>query len=820
MQLNNYTMKKTILLITLLLCGFCSIAQVLNQDANWPNANWDLAGSYDSNPLIFTGNPTDTSTHFSFDDDEGGGGSINNIAVQSPVINLTSAFNAGETSINVTSDYVLNVYQTETITLQYWDEDTDTWNNWGTPYGTGTGGAPNVDFCTGPFASFNSTALNISSFTNSQLAGFRYRIFYNDNGSFGWGMCFASPNIQSSTPPSCLVISNLNVGDITHNSANVSWEAGQSETSWEIVVQLAGASPPTSGIDTNLNDPYPATGLNANTAYKAYVRANCVSDGFSEWVSINFTTNDPPPAPGDFVFIRDNNVSMSGTSYAVVDMNNDTTDDLIAASSSGININYQTTGGFYSAYYSAPTNYGPSWSIAAGDLDGNGYNDLLYGAGSGVSFVMANDDGTSYAQSYTTTDYVFSQRSNFVDIDNDGNLDAFVCHDVQPNVYFINDGTINAGLAFYQGPSVAVPNGLGTHPNGGNYGTVWIDYDNDRDIDMFIAKCRGGNVSHKINELWRNDRNGNFINVATEANLADPVQTWSSAWADYDNDGDMDVYVGASSGADGSHKFMLNDGDGTFTDATASANVAGAPFGIENAPGDFNNDGYVDVLSNGRILLNNGDNSFTVVSTDMPPSGAIGDLDGDGFLDVFNGNLYKNNGGNGNNYIMIHAIGVQSNYNGIGARIEIHTDSGTQIRDVRSGEGFEYMSSLNVHFGLGSDTTINSMVIYWPSGVIDNIMTPNINMLHTVVEGQSLTIVDETLSDLVMFPNPTEGILNFESTADISNKVATVFDITGKKIFSSKLLNNSLDVSQLNSGVYVIRLEEKGKIINRKFVKK
>jgi len=388
-------------------------------------------------------------------------------------------------------------------------------------------------------------------------------------------------------------------------------------------------------------------------------------------------------------------------------------------------------------------------------------------------------------------------------------------------VYFINNGSgLDGSLAYYQGPSAAVPNGLGTHPNGGNYGTVWIDYDNDRDIDMFIAKCRGGNVTHKINELWRNDRNGNFVNVATAAGLADPVQTWSSAWADFDNDGDMDVYVGASSGSDGAHKYMINNGDGTFTDATATANVRSAPYGIENAPGDFNNDGYVDILSNGRILLNNGDNSFTVFSTDMPPSGAIGDIDGDGFLDVFNGNLYKNNGGNGNNYIKIITIGVQSNYNGIGARIEIHTDSGTQIRDVRSGEGFEYMSSLTAHFGLGTDTVINNMVIYWPSGVIDNILNPDINMLHSVVEGQSLTIVDETLTDLVMYPNPTENLLYFESTADISNKVATIFDITGKKIFSSKLLNKSLDVSQLNSGIYIIRLEEKGKVINRKFVKK
>ena len=811
-------MKKIILLFSLLCCSYYTIAQVLNQPANWPNSSWTLAGSFDSDPLIFTGNPTTNSSTFSFDDDQGGSSSVNNVAVQSPTINLTNAYNAGETVLRVYSTYVLNVFQSETITLQYWDADASEWVNWGSPYGTDTPNAPNVNFCSGTFSDFESIELNIATFTSTQLAGFRYRIHYNDNGSYGWGMCFSSPTITSVLPPACIGVSNLNVTNITHNSADISWLPGDTETAWQVAVQLAGTNPPTSGTATSLNNPYSVSNLTPNTAYKAYVRANCLSDGYSEWVSISFTTNEAPPNPGDFVFIRDNSINMSGTSYAVVDMNNDSMDDLIAASSSNLNINYQIAGGFTLSNFSAPTNYGPTWSIAAGDIDGNGYNDLLYAAGNGVSFVSANTDGTAYSQTFNTSSYVFSQRSNFVDINNDGNLDAFVCHDVQPNVYFINNGS--GGLTFYQGPSTAVPNGLGVHPNGGNYGTVWIDYDNDRDVDMFIAKCRGGNVTHKINELWRNDGNGVFVNVATAANLADPVQTWSSAWADFDNDGDMDVYVGASSASDGSHKYMINNGDGTFTDATATANVGSAPFGIENAPGDFNNDGYVDILSNGRILLNNGDNSFTVVTTDMPPSGAIGDVDGDGFLDVFNGNLYKNNGGNGNNYIMIRTQGVQSNYNGIGARIEIHTDSGTQIRDVRSGEGFEFMSSLNVHFGLGTDTVINNMVIYWPSGVVDNILNPSINTLHTIVEGQSLSIQDETLSDLVMYPNPTQHVLNFTSSVDMSNKVATVFDVNGKKIFSSKLFNNTLDVSMLQSGFYVLRLEEKGKSINRKFIKK
>jgi hypothetical protein len=112
------------------------------------------------------------------------------------------------------------------------------------------------------------------------------------------------------------------------------------------------------------------------------------------------------------------------------------------------------------------------------------------------------------------------------------------------------------------------------------------------------------------------------------------------------------------------------------------------------------------------------------------------------------------------------------------------------------------------------------MVIYWPSGVVDNIQNPNINQLHTIVEGQTLSVQDETLTDLVMYPNPTDNTLNFSSSVDITNKVATIFDVNGKKIFSSKLNNISLDVSKLKSGFYIIRLEENGKIINRKFIKK
>ena len=282
----------------------------------------------------------------------------------------------------------------------------------------------------------------------------------------------------------------------------------------------------------------------------------------------------------------------------------------------------------------------------------------------------------------------------------------------------------------------------------------------------------------------------------------------------------MDVYVGASNTTNGDSKLMRNNGDGTFTDVTSGSGVLAANLGIENAPADFDNDGFVDILSNGDVLFNNGDFTFTNYPSNMPPNGAIGDTNNDGFLDVFrSGNIYVNNT-NANNWIKINTVGTDSNINGIGARVEIVTPAGTQIRDVRSGEGFEFMSSLNTHFGIGSETSIESITIYWPSGIVDHVPNPTINTTVNIVEGTFLSIEDETLKDVIIYPNPVEDILNIKTSASLINKIATVFDINGKRVLNMKLKSTTIDVSVLISGIYFLRLESEGKTMKRKFIKK
>ena len=286
----------------------------------------------------------------------------------------------------------------------------------------------------------------------------------------------------------------------------------------------------------------------------------------------------------------------------------------------------------------------------------------------------------------------------------------------------------------------------------------------------------------------------------------------------------MDVYVGASATGDGGHKLMQNNGDGTFSDRTNGSGLSDAVYGIENDSGDFNNDGFVDILSNGSMLLNNGNFTFTIYDGNMPGPGAIGDANNDGFLDVFNGsNLYQNNG-NENNWIKVTTTGTTSNINGIGARVEISSPGiGTQIRDVRSGTGFRYMGSLNTYFGLGLDESITTLTIYWPSGTIDILNNIGVNQEINVVEGQTLSIENTTTQSLNIYPNPAENFINIETDINLTGAIISVFDLNGRRILNYKQESDSnlIDVSGVSAGDYILRtITSEGTIYTNKIIKK
>ncbi|WP_291108560.1 FG-GAP-like repeat-containing protein, partial [Flavobacterium sp. UBA6195] len=391
------------------------------------------------------------------------------------------------------------------------------------------------------------------------------------------------------------------------------------------------------------------------------------------------------------------------------------------------------------------------------------------------------------------------------------------CHDVAPNVYYINDG--NGNMGYYQsGTSGAYS--LGITPSGGNYASLWTDFDNDGDLDMFISKCSGPPC-----ELHRNDGNGVFTDISAIAGInVTPIQTWSSAVADFDNDDDMDVIITASAGT---HKFFRNNLDtstAAFTNITTGSGWdTNTSTNIDNVAYDFDNDGKVDVLGGGnKIMFNKGNNVFEATNYTAISVGAIGDLNNDGFLDILNGTTVRYAIPNGNNWVKVTLQGIQSNRNGIGARVEIYGPFGKQIRDIRSGEGFKYMSSLNAHFGIGTHTTISQIVINWPSGVVDVINNPNINETLSVIEGSSpLSLVNNEDKKIMLYPNPSSDNITLTNIENSEIKNVSIISTLGKVVKNVTLNESRFSITDLAEGFYILLIETTdGNKYSENFIKK
>ncbi len=369
--------------------------------------------------------------------------------------------------------------------------------------------------------------------------------------------------------------------------------------------------------------------------------------------------------------------------------------------------------GYLDIYWSS-TDYDADNVLFRNNGDGT-FTDVTAEAGVGIlgKVIKANSQGSP----------------NWVDFDNDGDLDLFRATEGDINFLFSNngDGTFKDETEVLKGPSA----GLGLHfliPDNA-HGASWADIDNDGDMDCYVPNADQANrlVRNNLSETGRAD----FTDITMISGVGDFGGARGCTMGDYDNDGDVDIYVNNG----GPSNVLVND---TFQNWIV-------------IPGTF----YLAVEPAKNVLYsNNGDGTFTDVTFGSGAAGfglargvASGDVNGDGFLDLFVTNVASAtlgrdqmeaalllNKGNAHNWIMVELVGTVSDRSAIGARVRCISGDLTQVREVASATGYNSADDPRAHFGLGNRTKVDRIEVTFRSGIVKTLTDPVINTVHKVTE--------------------------------------------------------------------------------------
>ncbi|MCZ7641058.1 MAG: CRTAC1 family protein [Verrucomicrobia bacterium] len=223
----------------------------------------------------------------------------------------------------------------------------------------------------------------------------------------------------------------------------------------------------------------------------------------------------------------------------------------------------------------------------------------------------------------------------------------------------------------------------------------WADYDNDGRLDVFVPVHHGGATSR----LLHNDGDAGWTSIP----LGPTLETDGGSWADFDNDGDLDLFITRGQGTTTTNLLYANNGDGAFTQVTlgSMANDQGRWAG--SAWADYDNNGFQDLFVTGHP----------------------------GTREV----LYRNHG-NGNHWISFKLVGTRSNRSAIGAKVRVQatifSQTTWQMREISGGN--RHQNDLRPHFGLGDATTATTVRIEWPSGAVEEFPNLARDQFHTIVE--------------------------------------------------------------------------------------
>jgi hypothetical protein len=263
------------------------------------------------------------------------------------------------------------------------------------------------------------------------------------------------------------------------------------------------------------------------------------------------------------------------------------------------------------------------------------------------------------------------------------------------------------------------------------------DFDNDGDLDIFVTNVTE-DFLHECNMLWQNDGHGKFTDVASELNVCDTGWSWGAKFFDYDNDGFLDLYVASG--------FFAGKGDYLDDLLPALWENGENPSDIRKWP-PIHGKG---IASHERNVLfhNEHGRNFSRVSD----SGAdidrnsravlVGDFDNDGRLDLFVTNqndkatLLHNVKQTDHHWLEVDLRGKAPNTHAIGGRIYATAGGMTQMREVNAGNGFGGESMVRQHFGLAAEPTVETLKVRWPGG--------QEHIFHSVAADRVIRIAQET----------------------------------------------------------------------------
>ena len=414
---------------------------------------------------------------------------------------------------------------------------------------------------------------------------------------------------------------------------------------------------------------------------------------------------------------------------------------------------------------------GYGMGVAAGDYDNDGYEDLYVTAYGGNQLYHNNGNGTftDVTQQAGVAGGGWSTSAAWVDLDNDGLLDLVVLRYLQWDFDDIWCGEHKEGFRAYCHPDTfkavaplvyhndgngrftEVGHKLGLDLPGKGLGIAIADYDRDGRIDLFVAN------DSMPEFLYHNKGNGTFEEDGLMSQVAvdEDGRTYAGmgvAFDDLNNDGLPDLVVDDL--ANQMYAIYQNAGDGTFTYTTKTSGMgrmsllhSGWGLGLI----DYDNDGWKDLLiAQGHdldtieltnpqlryreplLLVRNTGRGLADVSA---ASGAVfhqawvgrglatGDIDNDGRIDAVvstnDGPAYviRNDTKTGNHWLTLKLVGHQSNRDAVGAAVKIVTPKGAQYATVTTAGSYLSSGDKRVHFGLGPESTVQTIEIRWPSGI-------------------------------------------------------------------------------------------------------